>query len=69
MAEAIICRLQTPEDENGERKDINVVTSSDAIIMSDGSTLEDRLEGASIQLSAEKPNFPCLWAKIISTEA
>lgn len=46
---AIIGRLQTPKDENGERKDIFLRTSSDAVIIKkeDGSegTLTDELGG------------------------
>lgn len=41
---AIIARLQTPKDENGERKDIFLKTSADAVIFKDGEGNEKPLD-------------------------
>lgn len=38
---ALIARLQTPKDENGERKDIFLRTSADAVIYKDPDTNEE----------------------------
>lgn len=69
MAEKISMRLQTPPDENGNRKDIHLVTSSDEVIVDpDGEniTLTNKLTQIStIQIQENKPEFPCIWAKLI----
>lgn len=67
----IMTRLQTPEDENGMRQDIDVITSSDAVITNQSVsnadetvTLSERLdylEKRTIVLQDDKPNEICIW--------
>lgn len=68
MAEKISMRLQTPPDENGNRKDIHPVTTTDEVIVNPDSTksvtLSEKLNQISgIQIQKNQPNFPCIWAK------
>lgn len=68
MANKISMRLQTPPDENGHRKDIHPITTSDEVIINPGSpesvTLTDKLDQiSSIQIQPTQPTFPCIWAK------
>ena len=68
MSEKISMRLQTPEDENGNRKDIHPITTSDEVIVNPDSvesvTLSEKLNQISgIQIQKNKPDFPCIWAK------
>lgn len=74
----IIGRIQTPEDVNGERMNVDVITNTDAVTMPDGKkTLTKRLEelatsssSAGIIISDEEniPDGPCLWGKILKVE-
>lgn len=68
MANKISMRLQTPPDENGERKDIHPVTTADEVIVypdtTNAVTLTERLNQiSSIQIQPTQPDFPCIWAK------
>lgn len=68
MSEKISMRLQTPPDANGNRKDINLVTTADEVIVNPDSanstTLSEKLDQISgIQLQDSQPKFPCIWAK------
>ena len=68
MAEKISMRLQTPPDASGNRKDINLITTSDEVIVNPSSnnsvTLTEKLDQVSgIQVQATQPSFPCIWAK------
>ena len=63
MPEKIIGRLQTPADENGERKDIHLITTTDEVITPDGSTLTEKMTQTGIQVSDTKPSFACTWFK------
>lgn len=67
----IIGRMQTPADVNGERQNIDVITSSDAVTVGKKTLTRvlDELGGSvsasSIILSEEMPSeVPCLWGKI-----
>lgn len=68
----IIGRIQTPADVNGERQNIDVITSSDAVSVGNKTLTRvlDELGGiasaSSIILSEEMPSesLPCLWGKI-----
>ena len=68
----IIGRIQTPADVNGERQNIEVITSSDAVSVGNKTLTRvlDELGGiasaSSIILSEEMPSeaLPCLWGKI-----
>lgn len=71
MAEKISMRLQTPPDENGERKDIHPITTTDEVIVNvsgkDPITLSDKLDQVStIQIQESQPTFPCIWAKPVN---
>lgn len=73
MAEKISLRLQTPVDDNGNRKDVHIVTSSDEVIvdqLSDESkTLTEVLkEMGTIQVQEEQPEFACIWAKPVEDD-
>ena len=73
MAEKISLRLQTPADDNGNRKDVHIVTSSDEVIvdqLSDESkTLTEVLkEMGTIQVQEEQPEFACIWAKPVEDD-
>lgn len=70
MAQSIAARLQTPEDSNGNRTDIHLITTADQVIVNAGSedesmTLTEALEnlGSSITISRSQPSTPCIWAK------
>ena len=68
MAEKISMRLQTPPDENGNRKDIHFITTADEVIVNpdspESATLSEKLNQLSgIQIQKNKPSFPCIWAK------
>ena len=68
MAQKISMRLQTPPDENGTRKDIHPVTTTDEVIVNPDSqksiTLSEKLNQISgIQIQKNQPSFPCIWAK------
>lgn len=70
MATAVSMRLQTPADSNGVRKDINLFTTSNEVIMdaSTGSstTLTEKVNQLSnIQIQSNQPSHPCIWAKPI----
>jgi len=69
--EKIIGRLQTPQDSNGERKDIHPITDADAVLIDDNSTLTDYIEknGLGIQMQEEQPTSACFWIKPLSTES
>ena len=69
--EKIIGRLQTPQDSNGERKDIHLITDADAVLIDDNSTLTDYIEknGLGIQMQEEQPTSACFWIKPLSTES
>lgn len=76
--ETIIGRIRTPEDVNGTRKNVDVITSSDAVMISGSTkTLTKRLEelatssgsaGIIISDESDVPDGPCLWGKIVKTE-
>ena len=68
MTEKISMRLQTPPDENGNRKDIHPVTTTDEVIVNPDSlnsvTLSEKLDQVTgIQIQTTQPTFPCIWAK------
>ena len=67
MAEKVSMRLQTPPDSSGKRKDINLITTSDEVIVNPSgksSTLTDKLNQISgIRVQATQPSYPCIWAK------
>lgn len=63
-------RLKTPEDEDGNRKDMFPVTSTDEVIIPDdpdGQTLTEKLDGM-IELTTIQPTHPCLWLNPMETE-
>ena len=67
MAEKISMRLQTPADDQGVRKDIHLINTTDEVIVDPDSpnslTLTEKLNQiGTIQISGTKPNFPCIWA-------
>ena len=67
MATKITGRLQTPTDENGQRKDIHLITTTDEVIVNPESanpvTLTERLDQiSSIVIKGSKPAYPCVWA-------
>lgn len=69
--ETIVARLQTPADDNGVRKDVHIMTGSDAVIVGDAehsTTLTERLEdlGGGITISSEQPTRACTWFEIKS---
>lgn len=69
MADKISLRFQTPEDSNGNRKDIHMITSTDEVIdvssdPNETKTLSETLrQTGTIQIQAEQPDFACIWAK------
>ena len=63
MAEKISGRLQTPVDDNGKRKDIHLITTTDEVITADGEVLTDKLEQTKVQITANQPDFSCIWFK------
>lgn len=69
MAETFIpIKIHSPEDENGNRKDMFPVTGSDQVIMADGeTTLTDKLDGM-IEMTTIQPDHPCLWLNPMETE-
>lgn len=78
MPKRIIGRLQTPADNTGARTDIHVITHADAVIVDETTTLSDRLKqiaeggvggGTKFELSEQKPEYSCVWAQILKTEA
>lgn len=80
MAEKMKARLQTPADENGKRKDISLITDTDAVLYGDNNQVlteviqninqniqknEEAIENASMLIvSALEPTKRCLWAEI-----
>lgn len=44
MAEKITARLQTPEDANGVRKDVHLITTAEEVIVHPGSEQAEALE-------------------------
>lgn len=71
MAKKITCRLQTPADENGERTDMHLVTTSDEVICNPNSpnpmTLTDMLDQLSgVVISDRQPEHACIWAKPVN---
>ena len=79
MAEKITARLQTPANEEGVRKDIHLMTTTDEVIVDYGTdyprTLTEKLEELNtngtlgVKVTTEKPESPCVWVKITSTDA
>lgn len=68
--EKIVCKLETPADANGRRTDVDLLTSTDAVYLPDGSmTLTEKLTALGIHISVEKPEIPCVWAKVLSVES
>ena len=67
--EKIVCKLETPADANGRRIDVDLLTSTDAVYLPDGSmTLTEKLSALGIHISVEKPELPCVWAKVLRVE-
>lgn len=70
-------RLHSPADENGERYEVDVITSSDAVYVG-SKTLTKVLEelgnqssssgGIILSESNDKPSTTCTWAMIKSKE-
>lgn len=69
MADSIIGRLQTPADADGNRTDVNLLTSSDAVVLTDGSTLTDAIDTLSLNVSSAKPAHAGTWIQVLSTES
>lgn len=67
MAEMFIARLQTPADAEGKRQDVSLVTHAASVIVDEDTTLEEKLAQGGIVLSKEKPDFPCVWGRVISS--
>lgn len=68
MANKISMRLQTPPDENGDRKDVHIVTTADEVIVDPDTpnavNLSTKLsQMGSIQIQKTQPKFPCIWAQ------
>lgn len=68
MINKMSMRIQTPPDENGDRKDIHPITTTDEVIVNPDSenpvTLTEKLNQVSaIQIQRTQPDFPCIWAK------
>jgi len=72
---AIKARLHTPEDANGVRQEVDVVTSADCIYFDNGQNLEEKIEtitesqvtaGIIFTDSMHKPVAPALWGEIWS---
>lgn len=84
MAEYIVGRLQTPADKNGKRKDIHLLTSADCIIIPPKNnadadtdpdedeknklTLDEKIKQLTIQVNTGKPEYQCMWARLIRAE-
>lgn len=69
--DTITARLQTPADEHGVRKNIHLITDSDAVMVKKGSiteSLTDVLDevGNTITISTDKPTSACIWYEIKS---
>ena len=69
--ERIIQRLQTPADLNGERQDIDVITSAEAVIYNENKTLKEKMEELAnmVTISNTKPGYPCIWILPTSIES
>lgn len=67
MAEKVACRLQTPADESGVRKDLHPITSVEEVILNDEQTLSDKLNELddNVKISSTKPDHKCIWLKPI----
>ena len=62
MARKISGQLQTPADEVGDRIDIHLITTTDEVILADGSmNLTEKIEHDGIQISKTKPEYKCTW--------
>ena len=78
MAEKITARLQTPANADGVRKDIHLMTTTDEVIVDYNTdyprTLTEKLEEMGtngtlgVKVAKEKPESPCVWVKITSTD-
>ncbi len=72
--ETITARLQTPADDDGVRKNVNLITDATAVSVKADDTrsmsLQDRLDeiGGGTVLSANQPNRACVWFQIKSEE-
>lgn len=73
MAQSITARLQTPEDSDGNRTDVNLITRAEAVIVNadseeDAMPLDEYLDniGSSIVISKTQPEQACIWAKPIT---
>lgn len=73
MAQAITARLQTPEDSDGNRTDVNLITTAEAVIVNgdseeEATTLDEYLQnmGSSIVISNNQPAAACIWAKPVN---
>lgn len=69
--ETIVARLQTPADDNGVRKDIHLLTDSDAVMVGNSehsTTLTEVLTemGSGIVISRYRPSKACTWFEIKS---
>lgn len=71
---AIKSRFQTPADEFGNREDMDIITSSDAVMVG-SKTLTERLNeisastgGSGIIVSDTEPTGPCLWGEVLRVD-
>lgn len=68
MSEKIRGRLQTPEDSEGNRKDIHLITTSDEVLVPDSDSNEHKILTdvlndihTNIVIGTTKPNYSTLW--------
>lgn len=64
MPNKVRARLQTPVDENGERKDIHLVTSVEEVIVDENTMLNEKINQMEVQISETEPDFDCLWLNV-----
>jgi hypothetical protein len=69
MTDKITVRLQTPQDANGNRKDMHPITTTDEVIVDPSSsnprTLTSKLSEKAAVVSGTQPGYACLWVKPI----
>ena len=61
-------RLQTPEDENGERHEIHLITGADSVVYNEQQTVKDKLDeiGNGVVVSETIPDHSCLWIQPVT---
>ena len=63
MSNAVATRLYTPMDVNGKRKEVDLLTSVECVMIDENTSVKDKIEEIEsiLQFTNIKPERACLW--------